>query len=143
MKTGSSAVRGFSLIELMIVVAIIAVLAAIAVPAYQDYVTRSQVAEGFSLAVRAKEAILDYHGNHGEFPSGNNDAGMAPAASISGRYVASVSVIPGGNVHVRFSGSANLKIAGATLHMTPHDHGGAISWACSGLPDRYLPQGCR
>src|SRR5690606_17906117 len=77
---------GFTLIELMIVVAIIAILAAIALPAYQDYVARSQVSEGFSLSTDARMAVVVYHADKANYPADNTQAGIATPASISGDY---------------------------------------------------------
>lgn len=134
---------GFTLIELMIVAAIIAILAAIAIPAYQDYIARSQVAEGFSLATGAKDAIAIYYSDHGVFPSSNQQAGMSAPASISGKYVSSVTVGNGGVIEVLFSATANAKISGRTLTVQLSDNNGSLAWACQGLPDRYLPNSCR
>src|ERR1700733_13768831 len=86
---------GFTLIELMIVVAIIAILAAIALPAYQDYVIRSQVTEGITLADGARAAVWDYVSNHGTFPSNNLAAGVVTNTSIVGKYVTQVDVTGG------------------------------------------------
>ena len=134
---------GFTLIELMIVVAIIAVLAAIAFPAYQDYVARSQVGEGFALSTSAKEAIASYYGDHGSFPANNAEGGMAAPASISGRFVRSVSVDNVGNITVLFSGTASGKISGHSLILTASDVGGSLRWQCGGLSAQYLPASCR
>ena len=141
MQTNKAA--GFTLIELMIVVAIIAILAAIAIPAYQDYVARAQVSEGFSLATGAKAAIADYFGDHGGYPTNNADAGMANPASISGKYVASVTVDNTGSIAVIFSASASAKISGQTLALQATDTNGSLTWQCGGLDDKYMPASCR
>lgn len=135
--------RGFTLIELMIVVAIIAILAAIAVPAYQDYVARSQVSEGLSLATSAKVAIATYYGDYGAFPSDNIAAGMSGPASIKGSYVSSVTVDGTGLISVAFDPArASAKISGETLTLQVRDNNGSLSWQCGGLPGKYLPTSC-
>src|SRR5699024_2634846 len=86
-RSAAAGQRGFTLIELMIVVAILAIIMAIAIPAYQDYTIRSQVTEGMNLAGGAKAAVWDYWSSHGAFPNNNEDAGLADPASIGGEYV--------------------------------------------------------
>src|SRR6188472_4426721 len=88
--------KGFTLIELMIVVAIIGILAAIAIPAYQDYTIRAQVTEGLNLAAAAKAAVSESFINRGEAPADRPEAGMSPTATdTQGKYVASVEVTNG------------------------------------------------
>jgi type IV pilus assembly protein PilA len=139
--------RGFTLIELMIVVAIIAILAAIALSQYQDYVIRSQVSEGSSLADGVKTGVAEYYQNHGNFPSTNSSAGLASTLSISGNYVQGVNV-NAGVIRVRFSNvspqNANSRINNMVLKFSPITHAGSISWDClsDNLKQRWCASTC-
>jgi len=139
--------RGFTLIELMIVVAIIAILAAIAIPAYQNYLIRSQVSEGISLSTGAKAAVWDFTANTGRLPPSNLSAGLANSVSISGKYVSSVDVT-NGLVTMAFHGpGANVAISSQVLVLSPITGAGSIQWVCSAphttIPGQYLPSACR
>jgi type IV pilus assembly protein PilA len=138
--------QGFTLIELMIVVAIIGILAAIAIPAYQDYTIRAQVSEGLNLSGAAKAAVTEYYQDQGVFPGDNATAGIEAAANITGKYVTQVLVAANGVLQVTYGNDANANIAGAVLSMTPTDNAGSVSWACAGdatLVDKWLPAACR
>lgn len=137
--------QGFTLIELMIVVAIIAILAAIALPAYQDYVARSQVSEAMSLASGAKTAVAEFYADRGDWPADNGEAGLAPAASIAGKYVDETEVADGVITSTfKAAGSVSAKIANETFTLTPEDNGGSIKWTCGGsIGDKYKPSSCR
>lgn len=136
--------KGFTLIELMIVVAIIGVLAAIAIPAYQDYTIRAQVSEGLSLASGAKSSLWDFISETGRLPPNNTSAGLPTPNSINGNYVTAVDVSDG-IVEVSFGNQANVQITGQTLELSVLTGKGAIKWNCTGgsLESRHRPTSCR
>lgn len=142
---------GFTLIELMIVVAIIAILAALALPAYQDYVIRSQVSEGAVVGDGAKDAVWEFVSNEGHMPLNNTSAGLPAPVSITGKFVEEVDVASG-LITVAFSTAspqrANESIDGKTLVFSPLFGSGlgTIKWVCqpSGtVAQKYLPTICR
>ena len=137
--------QGFTLIELMIVVAIIGILAAIAIPAYQDYTIRAQVSEGINLASGAKAAIAEYFMDTGAMPSSNTAAGLEASGNIEGNYVTDVAVSAGGVVTVTYGNQANSQINGLDLTLTPATNAGSVQWNCSAgsLLPKHVPSACR
>ena len=146
--------KGFTLIELMIVVAIIAILAAITISQYQDYVIRSQVSEGSSLADGVKTAVGEFYNNYGRFPSttpANLSLGLAKPDSIVGSYVGSIGIASTGIVTAHYSNAspfkANAKINNQSLLFSPITKAGSMVWTCkrggNGMLDKWLPASCR
>ena len=125
--------KGFTLIELMIVVAIIGILAAIAIPAYQDYTIRAQVSEGLSLASDIKAGVAEYMAQTGEWPATLVEAGLGASAVLgdkSGRYVESLDV-SNGTIEIIYGKDVNAKIAGSILSIQPLvNANGDVVWQC-------------
>jgi type IV pilus assembly protein PilA len=134
--------QGFTLIELMIVVAIIGILAAIAIPAYQDYTIRSKVSEGLNLASAAKAAVSEYRISVGTMPSNNAAAGIN--TTISSKYVENV-VVSDGNITVTFHDNVDTTADGDTIIFDPNFGNGVVDWVCTSgtLDSKYRPANCR
>jgi type IV pilus assembly protein PilA len=155
--------KGFTLIELMIVVAIIGILAAIAIPAYQNYTIRAQVTEGLSLADSWKTAVGEYFTEYGSFPtseaSGGGTGNVAINGTTSGKYVSSVQVSTGGAIVITYGNAANAAILTSKLALNPGTDGaGDVIWKCGSatvpaavtmvgtvtttVSNQYLPASC-
>jgi type IV pilus assembly protein PilA len=139
--------QGFTLIELMIVVAIIGILAAVALPAYQDYTKRAHVTEGLSLAAAAKTAVSEFWANNGTLPSkddSNTSVGLPKATSIVGKAVTQVQVIKNGKIEITYNDKVE---SGKKLVLSPATVGGGIQWKCGAsgtdVNSKYLPSSCR
>jgi type IV pilus assembly protein PilA len=139
--------KGFTLIELMIVVAIIGILAAVALPAYQDYTARSQMAEPYVLADTAKNAVTEYWTNNGSYGSNNTSVGLPSAASISGKYTKSIEVLSAGKITATMKAKSVAKgIEDKTLIFSAITSAGSIQWKCTpgtGLNPKFVPSSCR
>ncbi|MCL6080423.1 pilin [Neisseria meningitidis] len=122
--------KGFTLIELMIVIAIVGILAAVALPAYQDYTARAQVSEAILLAEGQKSAVTEYYLNHGKWPGDNSSAGVASSTDIKGKYVAGVKVEKGVITAQMASSNVNNEIKGKKLSLWAKRQNGSVKWFC-------------
>ncbi len=160
--SAQSQTRGFTLIELMIVVAAIGILATMALPTYHDRIIRTQVEEALSLSGIAKRAINDFYAANRAFPVDNAQAAIPAAEKLIGNYVAGIR-IDDGAVHIRLGNKINAHVDGRTLSLRPAVVSGSpespVSWLCghdrpvegmegigenlTSIPERYLPLNCR
>ena len=155
--------KGFTLIELMIVIAIIGILAVIALPAYQDYTGRAQVSEAITLMEGQKSAVVEYYADKGKWPTSNADAGIAGSTDIKGKYVAKVTVGTDGALTATMKSSdVNNDIKSKTVTLKPETaaagggaaaggaaaSAGSFLWKCvkgttNPVPEKFLPSSCR
>jgi type IV pilus assembly protein PilA len=134
--------KGFTLIELMIVVAIIGILAAIAIPQYQDYTIRTKITEGLNLAAPAKLGVSESYASLGRFPTDEAEAGLA--TTLSSKYVSSLTMVDG--VITITLQQIHANVDGGTITLTPYVDADAtrVEWGCtSSIDDKYLPANCR
>lgn len=136
--------QGFTLIELMIVIAILGILAAIAIPAYQDYITRARVAEGIQMAASAKTSVAEFWSSQNAFPTTNAQAGLP--ANIQGTFVQGITVGAGGLITITYNAASGAG-AGTTIELQPAIGNGSITWTCgqggTSVPQNFRPANCR
>lgn len=160
-RHSQSAHRGFTLVEVMIVVGILGVLATLAIPAYQDYVIRSQVTEGLEFAAATKASVAEYYLTRGTWPESNSAIGLGTADSVQGKYVSSVRLADGG-ITVTFGNQAHAAVLnGHAVGLTPAvTASGTVVWRCgtaaapegvveaaaeatTTIEGKFLPTACR
>ena len=137
--------QGFTLIELMIVVAIIGILASFAMSAYQRYTIRAQVSEGLILSASVKAAVAEYFMDRGAWPANNAAAGLVDQNLIIGKYTANVGVA-NNVIAITYGNAAHAQIFNETVELTGISNLGSVSWTCASggvIEDKYVPAVCR
>ena len=138
--------KGFTLIELMVVVSIIGTLAAIAIPAYQNYTIRAQISEGLTLAAGPQVAVEEYYSEYGDWPANNADAGLTDGEGIKGKYTSEI-FVQDNVVEITYGNDdAHQFIQARKVLLTATDNEGSISWVCLGdgiIKNKHIPPTCR
>jgi len=148
--------QGFTLIELMIVVAIVGILASVAIPAYSDYTVRAEVTEAIAAAGAAKTSVADYYYANDALPTSSAEAGLASASSYSTDVISEISIgnetddaVSDGTIMVKFNAFGGSVSDGDTITFTPNTNNNSLQWTCSvdiaqpSLPAEYAPANCR
>lgn len=143
-RAGSTSVVGIIVGVFVLFVPVIGIIAAISIPAYQDYTIRAQISEGLNLSGGAKAAVTDYYFDTNRLPPDNAAAGLAPATEIQGKYVSSVQISEG-EVVVTYGNDSNQMIHGQVLVIRPDISDRRVTWLCSSpsIAAKHLPAACR
>jgi len=133
------------MIELLIVVAVIGIATTLAIPIFQIYTIRAQIAQGLVLSAPHKLAVTAFHNDNGAFPADNSAAKLAPPDAYASKYIDSISVA-GAIVSIRYGNQVNPQIDGRMVTLTASDIFGSLKWTCTSdgtIPDDHMPPACR
>ncbi len=143
-RAGSTSVVGIVVGSMVLFVPVVGIIAAISIPAYQDYTVRAQISEGLNISAGAKAAVTEYYFDNNQLPPDNAAAGLVPATEFSGKYVSSVQVTAG-EVVVTYGNNSNQMIQGHILVLRPDISNQRVNWVCSSpsIKPHHLPAACR